>query len=133
MCFIHEQIRSPREGMTMAPSQPSCTSAGRAAILDRFAGDRDLLREIASLFLEEYPRQLRNLKDAVSRQDSKAMQLAAHCIKGSVINFSAAAAAEAALRIELMGCAGEVSAAAEACMVLEQEIAQLTSVLVTVL
>jgi len=98
------------------------------ALLERFEGDRELLREIASLFLEDVPQRLSELRDAVSRRDSTAVQRAAHTIKGAVSILSAAAA-EAALRVEMIGRAGDVNAAGEACAALEQEIARVTQVL----
>jgi signal transduction histidine kinase/DNA-binding response OmpR family regulator len=73
------------------------------ALLDRFDGDRALRDEIATIFLEDYPRRLAAIQAAVEQRDPAALQAAAHSLKGSAGTFGAALAVEAALKLELMG------------------------------
>jgi len=61
------------------------------------------------LFLSEYPKILTELRDAVSRGDAKAVERTAHGLKGSVSTFGASPAAEAALKLETMGRARDLS------------------------
>ena len=75
----------------------------RALALSRVGGDTELLREIGQLFLEEYPTMLTRLAAAVANQDANAVDRTAHSIKGSVANFGAQAAYQAALELEQMG------------------------------
>ncbi len=75
----------------------------RSLALSRIGGDDDLLREIAGLFLQEYPGLLARLAAAVSENDAQTVERAAHSIKGSVANFGAQSAFEAALALEQMG------------------------------
>ena len=75
----------------------------RALALSRVGGDEELLREIGQLFLEEYPTMLMRLAAAVANQDAPAVDRTAHSIKGSVANFGAQAAYQAALELEQMG------------------------------
>ncbi len=101
----------------------------RAAIFDHFEGDIELLREIAGLFLEDCPNRLSALRAAIARGDCKALESAAHSLKGSVVNFGARAAAVAAQRVEQMARDGDMEHAREACPMLEEEIARLEPVL----
>ena len=72
-------------------------------ILDRVGGDEELLYEIAAIFLEEYPSLLHDIKAAVSGGDAKRLERAAHSLKGSVGNFGAHNATQAAYRLEISG------------------------------
>jgi len=96
-----------------------------AAVLARLQGDTILLAEMASLFLRDCPKHMANIRAAIGRRDSQALQASAHALKGSVSNFSAHAAAEAALRLETLGRQGEVTPAEEAYRTLEEEIGRL--------
>ncbi len=97
----------------------------RAAVFERFEGDIELLREIAELFLEMCPVRLQAIRDALARGDSKALQFAAHSLKGAVSNFAAEAARAAALRLELIGRAGDLAEANEAFDELDEAVARL--------
>lgn len=75
----------------------------RSAALERIGGDEELLREIAGLFLAEYPILLQDIRVALESGDAEALERSAHSLKGSVANFEARPAVEAALRLEAMG------------------------------
>jgi CheY-like chemotaxis protein len=85
-------------------------------------GDVDLLREIAGMFLQQCPDLVARLRDAVERRDPAEIERAAHTIKGSVGNFVAKAAFEAARRVERIGRDGTLGDAEEARVELEQEL-----------
>ncbi len=97
----------------------------RNAALARFGSDRELLQEIVALFLDEAPRLRSEIRASITRRDAKALERAAHTLKGAVGNFGARSASEAALRLEVMGRDGDFAKAAEACVELEKEIARL--------
>jgi len=75
----------------------------RDLALERSGGDVELLRELADLFLAEYPSQLAALSSAVERADTEEVDRAAHMLKGSVANFGAAAAVNRLLELERAG------------------------------
>jgi two-component system sensor histidine kinase/response regulator len=75
----------------------------RDVALARVGGDADLLKEIAQLFLDDYPKALANLRTAVACSDARNVERAAHGLKGSVSHFGASAAVEAACTIEQLG------------------------------
>jgi CheY-like chemotaxis protein len=93
--------------------------------LARVEGDRQLLADMAKLFLEDGPKLFAEVRAALAQRDSKALEHAAHALKGSTGNFSAHAAYEAALSLEKIGRGGDLTRADEACGVLEQELARL--------
>ena len=99
------------------------------ALLERFEGDKDLLREVAGLFFEDYPRRLADIRDALAHGDSRALERAAQSIKGSVGTFGAPASVEAALRLEMIGRSGDLTGAEDACAALERQIVRLRGAL----
>jgi PAS domain S-box-containing protein len=76
--------------------------------------DRQLLAELAGLFLGEWPKWLAAIRTAVTERDPARLQLAAHALKGGLGTFSARSAWESALRLETMGRRGDLSGAEEA-------------------
>jgi len=76
--------------------------------LERLGGDEELLREVAGLFLDEYPMLLRDIQSAAMSRDAEALQRAAHSMKGSVSNFGADVVYQAAFILEKKGRAGEL-------------------------
>ena len=101
------------------------TGIDRQVALSRVGGDTELLREIANLFLEEYPRAMTSLREALSRGDAKEVERAAHGLKGSVANFGARAAVDAALTIEGLGRARQLAEVEQALRTLDLALAAL--------
>ncbi len=101
----------------------------RVTALARVDGDAKLLGELARLFLADTARLLSAVRQAVTRGDAKALEYAAHALKGSVGNFAAHAAFEAAARLEMSGRQGDLAEAQEAYAALQQEIERLKPVL----
>jgi len=103
----------------MSSSVPG-PSLDRQLALSRVGGDLELLREIAVLFLDECPRALLEIHQAVAGEDAAKLENAAHSLKGSVANFGASAAVAAALRLEQMGRSQQLLEASSALRALEQ-------------
>ena len=108
---------------------PPKASFNLQAALDRVEGDRDLLSEMATLFLAEYPRFVQQLHQAIADHDTATVNYAAHTLKGSVGNFVDEEAAAAAFILEKMGREGELTQAAVALAQLESALARLTPAL----
>ncbi len=104
-----------------APAAAGCP-LDTTKILERIGGDRELLRELAGLFVGDCPRMLSDIQDAVRDGNAEALQKAAHALKGSVSNFAAEAAVQAAFRLEMMGRNQDMTDAAQALKELEREI-----------
>jgi HPt (histidine-containing phosphotransfer) domain-containing protein len=84
-------------------ADPSEAVFDKEVALSRVGGDVELLKEIAVLFLDDYPKSLKELREAVKARDAKRVERSAHGLKGSVSNFGARPAVEAALQLETMG------------------------------
>jgi len=94
-------------------------------LVRRLGGNRELLREIAAMFVSGAPGMLHDVVEAVEHGDAPLLHQAAHKLKGSVANFLAAGAVQAALRLERMGASGDLTGAREACQALEVEVMRL--------
>lgn len=88
-------------------------------------GDVNFLGTLIGIFIESYPRQLADIRAAIERQDAVSLGRAARMLKGVVETFGAKRAAPAASRLEALARRGDLSAAADACAVLESEIERL--------
>jgi HPt (histidine-containing phosphotransfer) domain-containing protein len=97
----------------------------REIALSRVGGDVELLKEIAVLFLENYEAWLGELREAAARGDAKAVENTAHGMKGSVANFGAQNAVEAALRLETLGRGRDLSDVSSSLAALESALAAL--------
>jgi HPt (histidine-containing phosphotransfer) domain-containing protein len=108
--------------VTSAPA----SSFDSADALRQAGGDEYVLREIMELFLEDLPNREADLRRALERRDAKLLERTAHTIKGSCMTLGAAAAREAAYRLELLARAGGFDGADEAAARLSEETARLT-------
>ena len=79
------------------------SSFNEQAALARVAGDRDLLREIAGIYVDTYEAMVDGVRQAVADGDAEKLRSSAHLLKGTVANFDAAAATAAAADLEQMG------------------------------
>jgi len=129
MKTIDSVLRSNADG-SGDPGTAGSSMAGRASLdisaaLDRVGGDADLLKELASIFIEDYPRQLKLIEEAIAAADWKTAEREAHGLKGAVANFGAADAMEAARKVEFAAREGRHS---ELPLLLRQVIEELVGV-----
>jgi HPt (histidine-containing phosphotransfer) domain-containing protein len=91
----------PPSRPTLRPlsGQPSVTIDVKQ-VLARAGNDEDLARELMSIFLEEYPAWLQQLRQALSNRDAVALRRTAHTIKGAVDHCGAVHVYDLALTIE---------------------------------
>jgi HPt (histidine-containing phosphotransfer) domain-containing protein len=92
-------------------------------------GDLDLLRDLTALFAQDAPRMLGQIEVAIRRGSATELEKASHKMKGSVLQFSAAAAAAAALELEQKGRSGSVAGADPVLNRLRDEVALLEEAL----
>ncbi|MSV29654.1 MAG: response regulator [Bryobacterales bacterium] len=104
----------------------------KRALFARVDNDGVLLAELISLFLKDCPRLLRQLEEAIGKQNPSDVSSTAHTIKGSLGNFCAPAAFNAALRLEAMGRNGSLDGADQAWTSLTGEIERLKMALESV-
>ena len=101
---------------------PVTSALNLSDLLSQVEGDVELLKELTGLFLEDCPNLMSELQNAVACGDAAGIERPAHTLKGSVGNFAAHCASEAALKLQLIGKSGNLAGAADAYSALEHEI-----------
>ena len=97
----------------------------REGLLERLGGDTELLAELLEIFLGECREMMAAVQSAVDAGDANRIERSAHSLKGALLNISAEAAAERALQLEQVGCAGELELASSLLDDLQEEIQRL--------
>jgi HPt (histidine-containing phosphotransfer) domain-containing protein len=97
----------------------------RELALSRVGGDAELLKEIAALFIVDYPNSVAEIRAALALGDAKTVERAAHGLKGSVGTFGARAAVDLAFEVEQSGHARDLERAKEALRRLEDVLTEL--------
>jgi len=120
MARTSEQERE--EAPSAAPQLPILDYEGA---LERVGGDEELLRDVAGLFVEECPRLISNIEEAIRHKDAHALERSAHELKGAAGNFAAAAVVDSAFKLETMGRSGELGPASRTFVELESKIERL--------
>jgi CheY-like chemotaxis protein len=104
---------------------PEAVSWNKTEALDRIGGDEELLRDLCHIFLEESPKLLQKLQQAVADGDSDGVMRAAHSLKGESSYLGAGGTSQAARQLEEMGRSRDLSHASNTLAVLEREVASL--------
>jgi len=105
----------------------SCPDAVRQAhtdissLLNSIEGDRGLLAELVSHFLEDYPLKMEEMKKAFQDNEWSEVERAAHSLKGAAANFGAAEAYHLAHEIEKRSREKDLKGACELFIRLERE------------
>ena len=115
--------QNAKSGDTRARSNDPVFDAG--AVLDSLEGDSELMREIAGIFLAQFPKQMEKIRAAVSSRDPKLLERAAHALKGTSANLLAQGVVQAAAKLEEIGRAGTVAGSSQALDLLEAELEKL--------
>jgi HPt (histidine-containing phosphotransfer) domain-containing protein len=112
----------PIEGSTQNTMSNDILILNRALALSRVGGDEDLLREIAGLFLDDYPHLVVKIQESLAANDANGLERASHSLKGSVANFGAEPAYQAALELERIGRSNDLTQARAAYQRLEESL-----------
>jgi CheY-like chemotaxis protein len=121
----------PEPAPEPTPEPALDTAVDWPAALDYVGGDRRLLGEMIDLFLEECPRWLDELREAVRVGRAADVKRTAHNLKGSMAHFGARGAYEAARALEMMGRSGMLGEAPAACAAFERELERVRPALAT--
>ena len=78
-------------------------------LLERTENDRELMRDLLTIFKEEFPERLRALSEAVASRNAANVVLEAHALKGMLSNLAAIEAAAAVAELERLGRNDETS------------------------
>jgi len=105
--------RRQRRADTMIKSE----NTGRALDLDvalaHVDGDRQLLAELAALFVRDYPRLRDEARESIGKEDHSGLERAAHTLKGRLAFFGIQTGREQTIALEMMGRTGDLSRAAQ--------------------
>ena len=94
-------------------------------VLARVGGDRELLRELLSIFRQESPRLLGLIGHSLRVGDAKGVEQAAHTLRGSVGSFGATTAAQLALALEIAGRDGALADTSDHMPALTREVGRI--------
>jgi CheY-like chemotaxis protein len=81
----------------------------RARMMSRLGGDEALGREVIQLFLDDSPGRMNAIKAAIAQGDARALESAAHALKGAVTSLAADPAADAMRELERIARDGSMS------------------------
>jgi HPt (histidine-containing phosphotransfer) domain-containing protein len=115
----------------MVPSQPDHSTLDWTPkrMLARLDGDTELALQLCAIFVDECPRMLQRLRDALASGSADDVRRAAHALKGSVSNFIDGGPTATAFELENIGRGGQLEGAALVLERLERELAALTACL----
>ncbi len=111
--------------MNKADRSPEAASVNLSELLARVDNDRELLRDLLSIFKREFPDHLTSLQNAVAGNDAVQAARISHTLKGMLANLAVTKAAASASRLERLARAGEISSLGDALATFEKEVAGL--------
>ncbi|MCK4814326.1 Hpt domain-containing protein, partial [bacterium] len=109
--WIVKQVSSQQEETTVQNTESAEDVFDKASLVARFMGDEDFVNEIMNNFIEEVPRQVTALKEAMNNGDTSMISHQAHTLKGAASIVSALALQEIAAQIETAVEAGDLAKA----------------------
>ena len=108
------------------PSNPPAVIAWTPReALGRVNGDRQLLRTVTSVFLEEYPKTLARVREAIQNADQAAVREAIHTLQGELAYFAFQPALDALQQLRQHVHAGDMNSAALGLRHLQDELDRL--------
>jgi HPt (histidine-containing phosphotransfer) domain-containing protein len=102
---------------------PPCVDLGRIA--DATGGDREFLRQLVAVFLEDTDLRMSELDRAMGQRDLEALARTAHQLKGSSANLGATAFCELARSLEEVVAAERLDEADRLLVSLRDELGRL--------
>jgi CheY-like chemotaxis protein/HPt (histidine-containing phosphotransfer) domain-containing protein len=93
----------------------------RAGFLERVMGDEEIAEQIVEVFLDDIPKQIESLKQALEAFDSETFHRVVHGIKGAAANVGGEALRELAAQVEKACKEGHFELLADSCPKLEQQ------------
>ncbi|HJT00769.1 MAG TPA: response regulator [Terriglobales bacterium] len=118
-------VQQEIERLCGAASAPAASPWSPKQALARVDGDLDLLRKIASVFLDEYPKTLEHLRAALQQADQQAMREAIHMLQGELAYFALDPALAELQKLRELVHAGDLEPAGLSLQKLEAELDRL--------
>ncbi|MGH7131584.1 MAG: Hpt domain-containing protein [Phycisphaerales bacterium] len=102
----------------------------QAELMERVDNDAAFLAETVEMLVSDGPTLMAQVRAAISAGDAASLGRSAHSLKGMISNFCAPTAQAAALELEKLGKAGNLSPAPAAADIAQQHLQALTDELV---
>jgi PAS domain S-box-containing protein len=102
-----QRMPAPDNGEPRKPS-PQETILDPTGVLKAVGGDRELLRELVTMFVEECPRMLGEIRNALAEGNAARLRRAAHSLKGAAATLGGVECVTLALQLENLGRAGNM-------------------------
>jgi len=125
---MEEGTSPPPEASNAVPAAPPCDWEKALAQLD---GKHALLHTMVELFLEECPKLMTGIRDAITRGQTSDLRRTAHTLHGSANVLAAEPVAAAALRLETMARDGDLTNVEDAWLALQTAVGHLLPALRT--
>jgi len=97
--------------------------------LEIIQDDEEFLKELAEMFIIDFPGQMSKIKEAVDSHDNEALGESSHKMKGSVVYFGKRAAYETSLKLEMMGKENRLDGVRDIYDILVKDVGQLVNAL----
>jgi PAS domain S-box-containing protein len=108
-----------------SPRSEERSALDLASALERVEGDRQLLEELAALFVEESAKNMEGIEEAFQAGEARLLERLAHTVKGASANIGATLVSRAALALEKQARSGDLANAREKIAALRVEIERL--------
>ena len=108
--------------MNKSSCSPQTASVNLSELLARVDNDRELLRDLLSIFKRDFPDHLEALRNAVAGNTAAEVARISHTLKGMLANLAVTKAADSASRLERLARAAEISSLGGALAAFEKEV-----------
>jgi len=105
------------------PSESVDDTDELTALLEAFNNDGAFFKDVADMFISDYPPMVATVKKAIADEDSALLSRTAHALKGIARNFQVDGAADAAQQLELLAEQGQFETAQDLSRDLADELA----------
>ena len=105
------------------PSESVDDAGELAALLEAFNNDGTFFKDVADMFITDYPPMVETVKKAIADEDAALLSRTAHSLKGMARNFQVDGAADAARQLELVAEQGQFETAQDLSRRLADELA----------
>lgn len=97
--------------------------------LKMFEDDVEFLKELIEMFINDAPEHMSEIEEAVNCRNSKALEKAAHKLKGAAANFGKNATTDTAFKLETMGKENNLDGVEEVYGILVKDVESLVNAL----
>lgn len=98
-------------------------------LLEAVSGDEEIMSQVISMFISTTRENLDAIRDAIYRNDGKAVKMTAHHLKGSLLELGASRPVAMALQLENMGSTQQLTEADKVWQELDAAIRDLVTAL----